>query len=34
MSAGYEFTTYGSEVLAFTEKDPLERRDPMANVSD
>jgi len=32
MFLGYEFTTYGSEVLAFTEKDPYERNDPMALV--
>lgn len=32
MFLGYEFTTYGSEVLAFTEKDPLTRTDPMAKV--
>lgn len=32
MFLGYEFTTYGSEVLAFTEKDPYDRVDPMAKV--
>jgi len=32
MFLGYEFTTYGSEVLAFTERDPLNRVDPMAKV--
>jgi len=29
---GYEFTTYGSQVLAFTEEDPYNRIDPMAKV--
>jgi len=32
MFLGYEFTTYGSEVLAMTEEDPLKRVDPMAKV--